>query len=329
MLPGLGSLLDEADPAGLVAPRNRALCAGLGLLATSVHDALGGQAPRRDVLEAAALLSLLTKVDDQIIDALAFHGGPAADRREALARTRAYLAPTLRSQIEARPAADEGRCRLAAEAGRRYLAASRRSPLRRREVLALVARGWRVQERAVAVLGAHPAATTLAEVERVTADISGVWLMMMAAVGTLAAPRGLSAAERRAILGWGAWIQRADALADLAKDTADGLWSSLPGRLLFDLEPAGYLDACERRDTGAFFQLLRHHRVDEACLPPPRQLDLLGDALGSLGELPSLLRWIHGFLVWRYTLLQPAAPFAPAYASFSTDTPIFPATTPG
>ena len=117
----LAPALDAADPGGRVVPRSRLLCAALGSLAEACYGGLGGGLGGRgraeEVGDAAALLSLLTKLDDQVIDAPAFHRG--LSRRDAGEKTRAFLAPTLTSICEARPAAPAGRCLLAAELGAR------------------------------------------------------------------------------------------------------------------------------------------------------------------------------------------------------------------
>jgi hypothetical protein len=71
------------------------------------------------------MLSLLTKIDDQVIDALEFHGGPPACGRDLQAlerKTRAYLAPTLASIRSGRPDTAQPRCVLAAALGRRLRA---------------------------------------------------------------------------------------------------------------------------------------------------------------------------------------------------------------
>lgn len=300
----VGALLDDADPGALVAPRNRMLCAGLGLLSVLAYKAFGGRQRERDVERAGALLSLLTKVDDQVIDGPGFHGCGAPDRCEIQERTTRYLDPTLRSLQEARPVLDEGRCRLAAELGGalRALAAD---PARLQRTLDEIALGWSVQARAVALLSARPGSVARPDIEQVTTAISEVWLRMMARVGELPADaRGQIDPEVACFSGWGRWIQRADALADLAKDTADGLCSSLPGLRLWELDPGGYERACREGDSDWFYRAMRAHGVDRELLPTAAQLADPALSPASLGELPALLRHIHGFLAWRYEAAQ-------------------------
>ena len=309
----VGALVDRADPAGRVVPRHRRLCAGFGELATACYRALGGGERVAEVERCAALLSLLTKVDDQVIDAPGFHGGSGRERAEVERATRAYLAPTLRSMREGRPATEEGRCELGAELGR-GLAGLAGSRERLDDLLEEVARGWEVQVRAVVTLSAHPGQVSLGQVEAVTTDISAVWLRMIALVGALPgdAVRTLSLAERVAFEQWGGWVQRADALADFAKDTDEGLVSSLPGYLLWRHDPRGYLDACARRDHEALYHLVRHHGVDRQCLPTTAQLNALNTGMASLGEVGSLLRWVHSFLAWRYESVSPSRDQVPS-----------------
>ena len=291
--------VDAADPEGLVLPRNRLLCAGLSLLSTEAYRALGGRERAGEVARAGALLSLLTKVDDQIIDGPAFHGCGQPPRGEVEERVHRYLEPTLRSLRQGRAARPEGRCELAAELGQalRRLAADDGRLSRCQADIAL---GWRVQARAVAALSARPGAVPRPEIERITTAISSVWLRMMLRVGELPgdARRPLSLPEVRCVQEWGYWIQRADALADLGKDTAEGLCSSLPGLLLWEREPLAYERACAEHDHRWLARKLVEHGIDRALLPAPRQLDAL--MLPSLGEVPGLLRYIHGFLAGRF-----------------------------
>ena len=314
----LGPLVHAADPEGRLEPRNQLLCAGLGHLAVLTYRALGGALREAEVARAAAMLSLVTKIDDQIIDALAFHGGALTDRAEVRRRTRAYLAPTLASLRAARPARRaDGRCVLAAKLGEalRDLAADQ---ARLDRVLATIAAGWEVQVEAVALLTSAPEAVTRAELAAVTRAISGVWLLMIARTGELPgdAARALTPAEEEDFLTWGWAIQRADALADLAKDLADGHFSSWSARLLWERAPAAYLDAAARADAPALYALLRAHRVDEACLPDAAEAAALQAALPDLGDVGDLLAWIHAYLVRRYQ----AHPFA-AFGALAAPSP--------
>jgi len=303
-----GRLLDAADPDGSVTGRSRLLCAALAELAVACYRGLGGRGREGAVADAAGLLSLLTKIDDQVIDAPSMHGA-GEDARDAVERrVRAYLAPTLRSIVDARPADPSGRCALAAElgVGLRELAAD---DARLEEVLDVIAAGWAIQVQAVRVLSGDPARTKREDVEVVTAQISGLWLEMITLVGALPSDvRPLTVDERMAFEGWGAWIQRADALSDFGKDRDDGLRSSLPSYALSALA-----------EPGPPYEALARHRIDEAMMPPPGALDALVARHHALGDVPSLLRWIHGFLTWRY-LRDPASARAlddPAFAPFA------------
>jgi hypothetical protein len=296
--------LRGADARAPVAPRSVRLCAALGELAGAVFDALTpapDDALRDRVTEAAAALALLTKVDDQVIDGRAFHGG-AASSRDALRRTTtAYLAPTLDSLRTARPRYDEARCVLAAFTGQR-LAAIAHDPARLAAHHSLIARGWDTQVDAVVTLTAHPATVSAARVARVSTHISTLWLGMISAVGALpfSAPPSTSLRRRRAMLRWGRWIQRADALADLARDLDDGLVSTAVSHTLWTRAPSAFDDALRRRDTAAIYALVAEHRVDAAMLPPPGALARAARELDGLGALPAHLAWIHAYLLGRY-----------------------------
>ena len=294
-------LVSGADPEGRVAGRSRLLCAGLAELALTTYGALGGGRWQRGVAEAAALLSLLTKIDDQVIDDRGFHGGMGTDRGELRERTREYLDPTLRSLQVGFAVTDEPRCALAGELGRRLrrLGGDRD---RREHLLDEIARGWGIQVDAVATFTAHPGEVDGDEVARVTRDISGSWLTMISLVGTLPddAGRAMTSDEEGAILGYGGHIQRADALADLQRDVVDGLIATVPGLRSWQAKGRDYLDACATGDTDALYALTAGSDADLACLPGEGDLDGLDRRLAGLGELPSLLRWIHGFLAGRY-----------------------------
>jgi hypothetical protein len=315
-LASFGALVDRTDPRGSVSPRSRMLCAGLAGLARACLSGLSDRsvdpATARAVGEAAAMLSLLTKIDDQVIDALEFHGGPLV-RRDVVAldrRTRAQLAPTLASLRRGEPIDHEPRCELAAALGRRLraLACSRE---RLEHVIDTIAFGWEVQVRAVRLLSSDPAEVELPAIAAVSADISGAWLLMVTMIGELPeqASRALTFAEEQAFYRWGLAIQAADALADLGKDTRDGLVASWPGVLLDRAEPGrGRWRAAFERDAMAeLHAAMVEHAIDDAIMPSPAELDELELALAGLGDVPRWLRWIHGFLTWRW-LEHPLCP---------------------
>jgi hypothetical protein len=295
----IAPLVDAADPRGTVSPRSRVLCAGLGVLAVAAYRALGGSARAGEVGRAAALLALVTKVDDQVIDAKGFHGGP--DRAALPARTRAFLAPTLASIRTGLPATGEPRCALAAEAGR-ALAGLASTPARLDRVLATIAAGWEVQVEAVRVLTAPPGSVGRDAIAAVTGAISGAWLFLIAVVGELPADarRAMTADEERAFHAWGFAIQRADALADLAKDLADGHLSSYAAALLHDRAPAALEAAIARGDDAAVYALARAHGVDRDGLADAGELARLRASLPELGEVGPLLDFIHSYLVRRW-----------------------------
>ncbi len=297
----VGAALDEADPEVTIRPASRLLCAGLAELAACAWRARRIGQPPVEGLEAAALLSLLTKLDDQVIDSLDFHGGAATERGALRRRTDAWLAPTLASIRGGVAAEPSPRCALAARLGRAVVGLCP-DPARRVRLLDLVARGWAIQTEAVVVLTAHPAQVTLRQVDVVTADISGAWLSMIALVGLLPPDTGPwpDADELAALFDWGLWIQRADALSDLDKDLAEGLIATSPGWRAWRADPAGFDAALAADEPGAMHRLFAATDADLACLPMPATLDRLAERLGSLGELAALLRWIHGFLLARY-----------------------------
>lgn len=307
----LEQLLAIADPRATVSRRSQLLCAGLACLARSCYAALGGRTRDDEVGETAAMLSLLTKIDDQVIDALEFHGGPLQRGRDRAAlerKTRAYLAPTLASIRSGQPADAEPRCLLAAALGRRLrsLACDRD---RLAHVIDTIAFGWEVQVRAVRVLSSDPASVERAEVEAVTADISGAWLLMITMIGELPedAARPLSADEIAAFYDWGLHIQTADALADLAKDTADGLVASRPGLELARAQAKLWRGAFERAELAQLYGGIVEAAIDLALWPTHAQLEALDRRLAGLGAIASWLRWIHGFLSHRW-LVHPLCP---------------------
>ncbi len=298
--------VDAADVERLVLPRSRWLCAALGELAGVTFDALTRDdlpGLREEVTRAAAGLSLLTKVDDQRIDGRDFHAGVSRDALRE--RTRAYLAPTLASMVEGRAVNAEPRCELAAEVGRSF-ARLAVDDARREGLLDLIARGWETQVDAVATFSAHPRDVDGLWLDDVTARVSGLWLAMMSAVGTLpgVAGRSLRPQEERAILRWGLWMQRADALADLGRDLADGLTCTAAGHAIFMRDPEGYDRALASGDSDALDALVRRYGVDRALRPDDPERGALTDSLASLGELASLFGWTLDHLLGRYDARQ-------------------------
>ncbi|MFO0759756.1 MAG: hypothetical protein U0359_24930 [Byssovorax sp.] len=316
-LADLGPALSAADPEGRIAPRVRLLSAGLGVLSQLTYQALGGSRASAEVGRAGAELALLTKIDDQVVDGLAFHGGASTDRDELRRKTRAYLAPTLASLATGKAENAEPRCALAADLGRALRALSS-DAARLDHLLATIAMGWEVQVEAVAILTSHPSRVTLAQVDAITGRISGAWLLMIALIGTLPgdARRSLTAAEEEAFFAWGSGVQRAGALADLEGDLAEGHLASYPGKLLWESAPAATRDALERHDLAAIYALVGEHEIDRACLLDEEDIALLSFELRRLGEVPALFAWIQGYLADRY-LSHPLAaavsalPFTP------------------
>jgi len=320
----LDDQLDLADPRGLVEPRSRLLCAGLGLLGRLVSQALGGHKQLAEVTRASALLSLVTKVDDQVIDALPFHGGATTDRDELRARTRAYLEPTRLSIVTGQAQGGDPRLRLAAELGA-SLAALAANRGRFDRLMQTISDGFEIQAEAVAVLTRPPSEVTAAEVASITRRISGAWFHMIAEVGTLPAEveRSLSPMEVEGFYGWGSSIQRVDALADLEKDLADGHLSTFPGHLLWQLAPNEYLEAARRGDSGALYSLVRAHGIDAHCLADPEESPRALRALDALGEVSDLMAWIRHYLACRY-LAHPRSRLGQSVVA--SQSPLFPAT---
>ncbi|MFO0734504.1 MAG: hypothetical protein U0270_01430 [Labilithrix sp.] len=280
--------VDRLDPAGTITPSSRRLCAGLGLLGQATYRALGGTRRGDEVGLAGAMLSLLTKLDDQVIDARDFHAGTS--REAAAEKTRAYLAPTLASIRSGAPASDDERCVFAARLGRRLRALGSCE-----HVIETIARGWEVQAIAVSTLTRHASEVTLAEVESVTRDISGVWLLMITEIGTIGT-RALTREESDAFQLWGDAIQKADALNDLTKDIADGHWSTYPLKVLFERSSRDY----ERARAGADVDvLLAKNGVAEVCFDPGL-VQRAASAHAGLGDVQLLLRWIHEHLTARW-----------------------------
>ncbi len=296
----LSSWLAASDPDGTVPPRSRRLCAGLAALAESAHAALGGRASF-EIGRLAAMLSLLTKIEDQVIDSPAFHA-PAREG-ELRANVRRFLSPSLRSIREGAPASAAPRCLLAAALGRDLAAIAERSAgacARANALLDWIAFGWEVQVEAVAVLTSHPSRVEAAHVERVSASISGVWLLAIAACGTVPADvsRGLRPREIAAFFRAGAFIQAADALADLPKDLAEGHRSSLPLKRLWDMAPDDYERAAASPEAMA--AAIAKYDIDTACLASAEERARWCHELAALGDVGMLLSWIHEMLAARW-----------------------------
>ena len=149
---------------------------------------------------------------------------------------------------------------------------------------------------------------------------------MIARLGELPgdARRAFTAEEEDAFLAWGWDIQRADAIADLAKDLGDGHLSSWPGLLLWERAPEPYLAAAERGDVEAIYALLHAHEVDLDCLPTAAERAARDARLGDLGEVRSLLAFIHAYLVRRY-LAHPGCARREAGAAPAFTARLFPA----
>jgi hypothetical protein len=147
---------------------------------------------------------------------------------------------------------------------------------------------------------------SLVQVERVTRAISGLWLRMIAEIGAVPADtRTLLRAERDAFLGWGDAIQKADALADLEKDHADGHTSTFPTCLLHVRAPHACAEVLALGDGAAacLDALVLEHRIDYACLEAPdvaARVEAARAAHAGLGELPILLDWIRAHLTARW-----------------------------
>lgn len=294
-------LIVRASRPAPVRGRSLVLCAALGVLAVDAGRALGASSSLPAAMETAALLSVLTKVDDEVIDRAAFHGGPLrrGGHRMLRRRVRSYLAPSLTSIRTGRAASPNARCILAAEVGLRIRAlAADQDRLDR--LLGLIADGWETQVRAVDILSRHPAETSMAEVGLVTAAISSDWLLMITMVGGLAedASREISDAEAASFSAWGWHIQRADALADFVKDAQEGLANSWAGRTCFERWGEPYVRALQQGNVGALEGML--DGCASACLAEPAALQDAANALASLDKVPAALTWIQAMLVGRW-----------------------------
>jgi len=294
-------LVADADPNGTVSAPSRLLCAGLAALGLEAYRSLGGQSHARDVGIAAAMLSLLTKIDDQVIDSVSFHGGMSSDSEEAVKRVRIHLAPTLASIQTGKPATTEARCVLAAALGKRLQVMSG-SPKRLRHLVSVISMGWEIQAKAVSTLSRHPGNVSDKCVERASRDISGAWLLMITLVGTLPPDtmRSLRPAEEESFFEWGQFIQQVDALADLEKDMREGLVCTVPGHYAYQYDPQTFLTAVDNWDSDSLYALYARSGADLACLPTSSQRRELLNSLADLGQVGPILEWIHGLLLWRY-----------------------------
>lgn len=300
----LRDIITLADPQSTVKSNPKFLCCALGLLGQVTYDALGGHALRDEVGRAGALLSILTKIDDQVIDDLTFHKGSGLSFEYARIKTQRYLAPTLKSLRTGVPANKEGRCILGARLGRELRSLAGSNLARWKQVIGWIAEGWTIQTQAVATLSRHSSELSLKDVEKVTRDISGAWLLMISATGSLPedTTRPISEDEREGFYQFGWHIQRADALADMAKDLKDGLISSYPDRLLYSIDKKSYERCIHEQDPQYIYDICRGELIDVKCMPGPGELASCAAQLRGLGELPDLLNWIHGFLTWRYVV---------------------------
>ena len=283
--------IDEADPDGSVPPRSRVLCAGLAELATTVLDAVGPVSEEAAVADLAASLSLLTKIDDEVIDSLAFHGGTATPRRALHDKTKNFLDETLRSLEMAAPIGPAPRCLLAARVGRRMRALAAASESHD-AVLTLVREGWQTQVDAVVTLTADPRDVDAREVDRVTRRISGDWLALIAACGTLPSGTSLGRDEVEAIRDAGGFIQRADALADLEKDQREGLVSTWAACAIARLSPSASLPGLYRGAADL--------DLERQAWPSVAALAFIRHRLARFPRLVLALEWIRSMLLARY-----------------------------
>lgn len=295
-------LISQGDPKSLVSSKPKFLCCALAQLSLLSYESLGGSTKKGAVGRAGAMLAILTKIDDQVIDGLPFHGGQRDSFERIRQKTRDYLAPTLESIKTGRAANGEGRCVLAARLGAELQLLAGENPSRLELLLEWIEAGWDIQAEAVATLTRHSSERTMAQVEKVTRDISGAWLLMISAIGSLPsdAARVFTEDEVEAFYDLGWHIQRADSLADMAKDIGDGLISSYPDKWLYSLDREAYERCVREANEREVYSLCASLDIDQRCMPEPGEFERGGEALGGLGGLGDLLSWIHGFLTWRY-----------------------------
>ena len=295
-LPELWEWSARADIHRRLSLENQFLCAALGVLGRLCYEALGGKTHSYEVGLAGALLSLLTKIDDQWIDNRAFHRGMKTPRALLEEKTWLYLFPTLSAIEKGRTDSSEPRCEIGAKLGE-WLWALDPEGERRKQVIEWIKQGWKTQVRSVSVFTRHPQETDLETVSAVTSDISGCWLLMISSIGMLPsdASRPLSKEETKLFFEWGLHIQRADALCDFQKDIEEGLISTYAGYLIFQKIPREY-----PRIALSAYRLIQEYGIDFQCIPEESELQRLEDRMTGLGNIASLFRWIHGFLLFRY-----------------------------
>jgi hypothetical protein len=134
---------------------------------------------------------------------------------------------------------------------------------------------------------------SLREVERVTRRVSGDWLAIIAACGALRSDRALARDEIEAIRDAGAFIQRADALADLEKDQQAGLGATWAGVLT---ERALSDDA----SLGERYFISRRSELELLATPSYEEAQSIAARLAGLGALAGALDWIREMLLDRY-----------------------------
>jgi len=288
----LGSEVDAADPGELVLPRSRVLCAGLAELAGTVLTALGPSRAQDEVATLAAALSLLTKIDDEVIDSLEFHGGESAPRGRVRARTEAFLDVTLQAITSGVAQSEQPRCVFAATIGRRIRALATTTQARD-ALLTLVREGWATQVDAVVCLTDDPLRVDLQEVDRVTRRISGDWLALIAACGALPSGSRLDPSEVEAIRDAGSFIQRADSLADLEKDQREGLTSTWAAcRIARAGSAAGSL--------AKRYEAARSLGLEQLASPDASLSRSISRRLQRFPELADWLDWIRTMLIGRH-----------------------------
>jgi hypothetical protein len=297
--PKLQTLWQQLGTPPLLSAAQRYLCSSLGLLSQIAYQAGGGTEHSLRVAWAGALLSMLTKIDDEVIDAREFHGHQRATLRE---KTQQFLDLTLQSLRSASPATNEVRCRLAATLGRELRLLGEHHPDRLEHVLHVIERGWQTQTDAVFLLTEQPTEVSRFQIQQITKQISGDWLQMIALMGTLPGDcaRTLSSRELEAISAWGYFVQSADALCDFEKDQQEGLCSTIVGLLLWENTQQAYLQAHCNLDFAQMHTWLAQFQIAEACMPAASDVANFFQELKHFPELAKILYWIHGMLTFRY-----------------------------